>query len=743
MLSVSEIKQEEKPGESAESEEAAEPRGVKRKISLTRCDVCEAEDAKYRCPNCLKFSCSLSCVKQHKHESGCSGVRDKTAFVRLSQFSEINLLNDYRLLEETARVADKPNRDSLLHINPQHSTTVKLVRRNAAAAKVNLKILPKSFTRRKENTSIYIKVEQKLYWHLKLHFPQSSAQYTDRVPEDRLLEQILSDYVHPTESDPVKRQRLKLYVVSPPDQLCVFMKSEQRQPGSLRYHELDLKKSLRENLMFKTVVEYPELHVVLKERCQEYLTRFPERKSVVKSSDPKGSATTWGTSYLPVSSSRDDPEPPEGLKHPEKRRKCMADESELEEGEIRSEEEDEDEHVRSAGHAKEQKSTDRNPPHKDESSEDDDDDKDDDDDDEDQGGTISSQHATMKTDDPPSRDPGEEVKVQADAVATVTVETHHCLPHEGEEVEDRQVSTANDLNGTTKTNDPPAQPDHCEKNEDQISDQMVTMETADPVPHSHGELAGDEGLVHCDVDMVLAVNDPKVTMKTDLPPSSHDEDVKEDDDGGTAQDQNAAMETDHPPSRDRGQKNDDGQVEGTQNGANDQKVTMETSESSLRGPCEGSDEDRVDGGVDRAVSTNDEDVTVETDRNLHFDNGGDEDGDEGEVDGADNTDVAIDQKVAMETNSPLPHSHDKQGGDEGHHGGVDCASALNDQKVTMVTNSPLPHSHDKQGGDEGQVHCGVDSVPALNDQKVTVETDCLPSSAHDQNTDRDCGDDGH
>lgn len=42
-----------------------------------------------------------------------------------------------------------------------------------------------------------------------------------------------------------------------------------------RFHELDLKKSLRENLMFKTVVEYPELHVVIGEHCEEYRSRNP------------------------------------------------------------------------------------------------------------------------------------------------------------------------------------------------------------------------------------------------------------------------------------------------------------------------------------------------------------------------------------------------------------------------------------------------------------------------------------
>lgn len=36
---------------------------------------------------------SLPCVKQHKLQSGCSGVRDRTAFVALSRFSDLDLLS--------------------------------------------------------------------------------------------------------------------------------------------------------------------------------------------------------------------------------------------------------------------------------------------------------------------------------------------------------------------------------------------------------------------------------------------------------------------------------------------------------------------------------------------------------------------------------------------------------------------------------------------------------------------------
>lgn len=78
-------------------------------------------------------------MKKHKAESNCSGIRDKTAFVALSQFDEMALLSgehlpvapmpvcffqasvtgylliqDYRFLEDTGRFAEGATRDSLV-----------------------------------------------------------------------------------------------------------------------------------------------------------------------------------------------------------------------------------------------------------------------------------------------------------------------------------------------------------------------------------------------------------------------------------------------------------------------------------------------------------------------------------------------------------------------------------------------------------------------------------------------------
>ncbi|MFT7801573.1 box C/D snoRNA protein 1 [Arapaima gigas] len=253
--------------------------GTKRKISLESCGACGVEEAKYRCPACLKHSCSLPCVKKHKSELGCTGVRDKTAYVPLSKFDEMNLLSDYRFLEDSGRLADSVSRD-FSHLPNQKSHKVRLMKHAASRLNLELMLLPNGFTRRRENSTYFHKGLQQFFWHVKLLFPQSSSEYTERrVPDGRTLKEILTPYIHPTESDPVKRQKLKVYVHATFENLRVFMKVENRKSNSIRYHELSLLETLQDNLRKKTVIEYPVLHIVLKDHGQNYVLLEQEAAS--------------------------------------------------------------------------------------------------------------------------------------------------------------------------------------------------------------------------------------------------------------------------------------------------------------------------------------------------------------------------------------------------------------------------------------------------------------------------------
>ncbi|XP_042663302.1 box C/D snoRNA protein 1 [Tyto alba] len=235
-----------------------------RKMSLQRCETCSEEAAKYRCPRCMKYSCSLLCVKKHKLALNCNGVRDKTAFVSVNEFTDLNLLSDYRFLEDVGRTADAAARHPIMH-SPTTKKLLYSLRNKARKCNIDLRTLPVGFTKRRENSTTFNCTEKKFYWHLKLVFPHCHAEYTlKRVPDDKTLADILKSYIDPVESDPVVCQRLKIYTVSPQSDVQILMKIENRQQNSVRYNELDASRSLLDNLKGKVIIEYPTLFVVLK-----------------------------------------------------------------------------------------------------------------------------------------------------------------------------------------------------------------------------------------------------------------------------------------------------------------------------------------------------------------------------------------------------------------------------------------------------------------------------------------------
>lgn len=63
--------------------------------------------AKYKCPKCETRSCSLDCVKKHKAEADCDGVRDKVKYLSMQKFTDMDVVNDFRLLEEVTSHVDK------------------------------------------------------------------------------------------------------------------------------------------------------------------------------------------------------------------------------------------------------------------------------------------------------------------------------------------------------------------------------------------------------------------------------------------------------------------------------------------------------------------------------------------------------------------------------------------------------------------------------------------------------------
>ncbi|EJD53700.1 hypothetical protein AURDEDRAFT_53483 [Auricularia subglabra TFB-10046 SS5] len=88
------------------------------------CAVCNEQPHKYTCPRCKLKTCSAECAKAHKAASGCSGERNKAAYVPMNEYGWGTLMDDYTFLEDLGRKADEwgleiARKGFLAHQQPQ------------------------------------------------------------------------------------------------------------------------------------------------------------------------------------------------------------------------------------------------------------------------------------------------------------------------------------------------------------------------------------------------------------------------------------------------------------------------------------------------------------------------------------------------------------------------------------------------------------------------------------------------
>jgi hypothetical protein len=162
------------------------------------CEQCGAA-AKYTCPGCAAGSCSAACVRAHKDATGCSGRRDRAAAVPAREYGEAHLLRDYAFLEEAGRSVGAARRllrgfgtmvttlrvpvpgggftaqrggagrgrggqgarggrpaFETVQVPARVPAQLHLLLRAARAAGVNLRLMPRGFKRREDNSSRFV-----------------------------------------------------------------------------------------------------------------------------------------------------------------------------------------------------------------------------------------------------------------------------------------------------------------------------------------------------------------------------------------------------------------------------------------------------------------------------------------------------------------------------------------------------------------------------------------------------------
>ncbi|XP_057325794.1 box C/D snoRNA protein 1 [Microplitis mediator] len=255
-------------------------------IKLEKCEVCDDNKAKYTCPKCEVRTCCLTCVDIHKKELNCDGIRDKTKFVPLNKFTDLDLQSDYRLLEELGRSVDQLQRDDSKKFSSANNLPVRLFKLKQAAVQsgVKFEFLPHSFSRHKENTSYYNWKSKELFWKIDWIFPQaenikwSTKKALDTTRLSELIENVLDPLNTPADTEDcdesatrqILSDKLQFYRAAGLSGVEILLKAEKIKKSNSRFYKLDLTSSLRDNLSNKTIIEFPTLYVIFKDHVDMY-----------------------------------------------------------------------------------------------------------------------------------------------------------------------------------------------------------------------------------------------------------------------------------------------------------------------------------------------------------------------------------------------------------------------------------------------------------------------------------------
>ncbi|XP_046634708.1 box C/D snoRNA protein 1-like [Daphnia pulicaria] len=230
------------------------------KTRLGTCEKCGAQEARYRCPRCEFRSCCLQCVNLHKKEFDCNGIRDKTRFKSLSQFTELDLLSDYRLLEEASRSVESYYRDvskRSTRVNKELPTHLHKLRCTAAQRGVTLRFLPPNFTRHKLNTTYLDWKTKKIDWKVEWKFVWKDVTTVEnRVPENELLRDVFTKTLEANSKNVFLNE-------SDLNKVQIFLAAEHTPGQNGRFHLISLDKTLADNLKGTVIVEHPIFQVVL------------------------------------------------------------------------------------------------------------------------------------------------------------------------------------------------------------------------------------------------------------------------------------------------------------------------------------------------------------------------------------------------------------------------------------------------------------------------------------------------
>ena len=199
---------------------------------------------------------------------------------------DMDLVSDFRLLEEVGRGLDQCRRDKIKRSTRQGTEVMRAPRlprqlmrlqQEARSRGIKLQILPPHFVRRKENSTVFKAKIRQIFWKVELVFPHCQAGQRSvilpMVSERTKLWRLVEEQVEGELGEKEELDDFILYKSLSYGGLSFYLKAEGmtgRNEKSRRFDLLDLKRSLKTNLQGAMIVEHPVIHVVSKAEEMNY-----------------------------------------------------------------------------------------------------------------------------------------------------------------------------------------------------------------------------------------------------------------------------------------------------------------------------------------------------------------------------------------------------------------------------------------------------------------------------------------
>lgn len=240
---------------------------------LGKCEVCNFKWAKYTCPKCEVKTCQLECIRIHKKELNCDGIRDKTKYIPLKQITESDLMSDYVFLESCTNYTSARRNDKIKRFTARNrSLPTPMAKLKKAALQANrqikLEFLLPNFDKHKVNKTYYDWTSKVIYWCIEWRFINADSKIIidERCCETDAMTQLIAHYFDYASSI----SSLACYRSKGLNGVALLLKAEGVRKNQNRYFAMDLSKTLQENLKGKTIVEYPVINVIFDTDIQKY-----------------------------------------------------------------------------------------------------------------------------------------------------------------------------------------------------------------------------------------------------------------------------------------------------------------------------------------------------------------------------------------------------------------------------------------------------------------------------------------